>query len=833
MNGERIGPPRGFEEPRRPVASVELRAWAGEQALDAVSTGVVVDDATGAVLYANPAAVAMLGVGRSTLDAGTECSPEWSVVDEHGRTLTPAELPLHRCLETRRALTGAVIGVRRPDGGIGWLRIDARPLQDDAGRVRAVTLVFDDISEQRAVAAELARSEERVGVLRTAAGVGLWEWDLERASVWHDDVVAELVGRTIDDPPALLRTFGVEDGTVTGLMRLSGDRSRPTKIVGADGRVRWVVLTAERTGTAGTSGRISGCVVDVSELHAADAQVHELLDSMTDGYFSLMPDWTVERVSLQGAALLGRTVDELRGKHIWHEFPDAVGTEFDHHYERAMRGAHVEFEAYYSGLDAWYVVRARPLPGGGIAVHFRDVTADLEAARERERLLARAETAQVELAHEATHDALTGLPNRRALTTRLAKWVATGQLVAALFIDLDRFKLVNDSHGHTVGDDLLRQVGARLASSVRPRDMVARLGGDEFVIALACSSVEEVDQVAGRALAQFAEPFSIAGREFAVTASVGVAVAEPGDTPETLVRNADAALYRAKDAGRNRVVTFDDAMWSAVVRRVALETELRDALGRGDIVVHFQPIFDLHRGRPCGAEALARWTGSTFGPDEFIPIAEETGLIHRLGAAVLTAAVSGVDVVAPDTCAEDRVWVNVSGRQLNEPTYASDLICWAAELGATHRIGIEITESVLADDTATTVAALRRLADAGFRIAIDDFGTGYSSLARLAKYPVHMLKIDRSFLAELGTTAGTGIVAAIVDLAHALGAAACAEGIETPAQLAAMRDLGVDRVSGYLLARPVPIDGYAASLTAGVARLGAHDAMRAPAGALR
>jgi predicted signal transduction protein with EAL and GGDEF domain len=348
--------------------------------------------------------------------------------------------------------------------------------------------------------------------------------------------------------------------------------------------------------------------------------------------------------------------------------------------------------------------------------------------------------------------------------------------------------------------------------------MVARLGGDEFIVAVPIA-IGPGRELADRVVNAFRLPFAVRGHRVLVTASVGVVSRSPGATRETLVRDADAALYQAKDAGRDRVAVFDEAVRRRISACLAMESDLRAALQNQEIRAHYQPIFDVRTGTAIGVEALARWQHAQRGwvsPAEFIPVAEETGLVLAVGDAMLDAVGACYDRINGSLDGPAAVaWVNVSCRQLEDPSFAGHLIRRVEQSGLMGRIGFEITETALTRDNRVAEGTVHRLAAAGFLAAIDDFGTGYSSLARLAQYPVHMLKIDRSFVEGLSSDAGTLIVSAIVDLAHAIGAKACAEGVETPEQLAILCDLGVDEASGYYLCRPGPVDDLASGVAGG------------------
>jgi diguanylate cyclase (GGDEF)-like protein/PAS domain S-box-containing protein len=423
-----------------------------------------------------------------------------------------------------------------------------------------------------------------------------------------------------------------------------------------------------------------------------------------------------------------------------------------------------------------------------------------------------AEKRLIQLAH---FDALTGLPNRtlfyRKLASTLARAPARGWCVALLCIDLDRFKNVNDTRGHAIGDELLCQVSARLLQCVRVRDTVARLGGDEFGVIVAARDGERRAQlVSDRIRESLSEPFALKDHEITVTASVGIALS-PDDAAaaETLVQYADTAMYQAKDAGRNTSRFFKPRMNTDALARLDIETALRKALANEEFVLYFQPKIEVRSGRVCGVEALLRWQRPGFGlvpPGEFIGILEDTGLILPVGRWVIAAACGQIGAWRASSVGPIAVSVNVAGRQFIEGDVERDVTLALEE----HRITadlleLEMTESSLMMDAERTVHTLRNLRNLGVGVAIDDFGTGYSSLAYLRRFPLDKLKIDMAFIRGVTTNADDAAIAlAIIGMAHTLKLEVIAEGVETAAQLAWLRDHDCDQAQGYLFSRPVP-----------------------------
>jgi diguanylate cyclase (GGDEF)-like protein len=467
-------------------------------------------------------------------------------------------------------------------------------------------------------------------------------------------------------------------------------------------------------------------------------------------------------------------------------------------------------------------VGAKQKPYGVLAAHSREPREfrchELDFLQGIANVLAEAivrESAEDTMRYQALHDPLTDLPNRTLFVERLERWLAGAErgtgTAAVLFVDIDHFKVVNDGLGHVRGDQLLRAVARRLRAGLRPTDTVARVGGDEFVVL--CENLDSQDealQLAKRLSGALDDPFKVADHMHRVTASVGIAVWEPGATADDLMRDADAAMYRAKERGRARFELFHPGMRAWAESWFTIEEELRNAISRGELSNVYQPIVDPANGSIAGFEALVRWNHperGTVPPLDFIPVAEQNGLIVELGHAVLYEA-----------CVEARRWpeplrvsVNLSPRQLSDPGLVDSVQAVLRVTGlAPDRLSLEITESAFADDPALALAVLQRLKTLGVRLELDDFGTGYSSLTYVRMFPIDALKIDRSFVQGLcDSPEDAAIVEAVISMGRAMGLNVVAEGVESQDQATVLQTLGCTLAQGFLFSRPVPASALA------------------------
>jgi diguanylate cyclase (GGDEF)-like protein/PAS domain S-box-containing protein len=713
------------------------------------------------------------------------------------------------------------------NGHIVWLHNQAVQVHDDDGTPLYWQGFITDITERKRSAEALRHSEARLQSLMRNASDTICVLDRDGRIVYQSSSIEHLTGFTPEE---------IVGGTAADLLHpddLSMLGVRMAEVMATPGVHPPVIYRARhKDGTWRTieaiptnlldDPSVEGIVLncrDVTERQLAEAVLREseerfraLVQNGSDLITIIDRDGTIRFESPSIEHMLGYGVDDLIGANAFDLIhPDdaerVVAALTSVHVDRHLREPVAFRFCHADGTWRWLESTGRIVDGaGGIhgaVINSRDVT---------ERI-----ALEEQLEYQALHDDLTGLPNRTLLLDRLDQCVARAhrhhESIAVLFIDLDDFKLVNDSLGHAAGDEVLVLAARRLHHAVREGDTVARFGGDEFVIILG-HPVEADDAivVANRIAIALAEPFVVDGRELPVAASIGIALAT-GEwaNRDDLVRHADIALYRAKTKGKNTYDVFDETMHEAILHRIQLEADLRRAIERNEFVLHYQPTVSLKSGTIVGVEALVRWQHPERGlvsPAEFIPIAEETGLILPLGAWILRAACrQGAHWLAQSgDGARFSLSVNLSSRQFAEPGLVEQIADVLTESGfPAERLALEITESDAMGDAEATIHRLRALKALGIHLAVDDFGTGYSSLAYLKHFPVDVLKIDRSFIDGLGNDdADTAIVAAIVGMAQALGLRVVAEGVETTEQLAHLRDLNCDGAQGFLFSRPLP-----------------------------
>jgi len=612
-----------------------------------------------------------------------------------------------------------------------------------------------------------------------------------------------------------------------------------------NGDWRWF----ESAGRPYTEPKAGGVIVsrDVTErarfeeaLRESEDRFRRVFEDGPVGMALLGTDYRIVKVNNAMCRMLGYTERELMNMtFVDFTHPDDVKADMDQA-KALMEGA----QANYT-LEKRYIRKDGEVIWGELtATVIQDSQGNITCGLGMVQDITARKRAEETVRHLAFHDVLTGLPNRALLKDRLSMALAqanrAGTNVAVIFLDIDRFKLINDTLGHGVGDELLRNVGAQLQKLLREGDTVARVGGDEFTLVLpGMTGDEDIARAAKRVLRALAEPRMLAGRDVRVTASLGVAVyPTDGRDAETLLRNADTAMYRAKERGKDTFEMYTSSMNREGFQRLVLENSLRHALERREFIVHYQPQVELENLQVVGLEALVRWEHPERGlisPDEFIHVAEETGQIIPLGEQVLRMA-----------CEQSRAWqdaglpplrlaVNLSARQFQQRDLADTIARVLSETGLPPgQLQMEITEHVAMQDAGFTAATLKKLRDMGVQIAIDDFGTGYSSLSYLKAFPINTVKIDRSFVRDLTVDASdAAITRAIIAMAHSLNLKVTAEGVETADQLAFLRECGCDEFQGYIFSKPVPAQAFPSAVDGRLPQAAANGASSRANGATR
>ncbi|OMG52485.1 hypothetical protein BJN45_14405 [Azonexus hydrophilus] len=716
------------------------------------------------------------------------------------------------------ALVGSGLGAAYAGYGLIWLAIFA-------GMALVAWLGWLQLQRSKQVIAELQRSRQQLREAQRLAQIGSWELDIAGNRLFWSEELYRIFEMDPKDGPGdykrFLQIVHPEDRERVDQAYRNALRNREPyevehRMITADGHVRQIRERGESSyDEDGKPLRSIGTAQDITDIRRMESQMQLLGTAFHHSGEAIMitdHDNRIVTVNPAFTTLTGYSQQEVIGRNP--SMLSAGRTEaadYEKMWTAIVQKGYWQGEVWDRRKDGgvypkWLSISVMRDDEGSIRyyiAHFTDVSAE--------------RATEARLHHMAHHDMLTGLHNRFSLKDRLEHALALARRessrVALLFIDLDRFKVINDTLGHHVGDELLIHVSRRLRQCVRESDMVARLGGDEFVVML--SGVEHsssVAMVAEKLVASVAEPYPVGAHTLYTTPSIGIAIYPmDGNDSETLMKNADAAMYHAKSAGRNNFQFFDAKMNEAALERLGIEHALRQALGRDEFRLHYQPVIDVRTGRVSSVEALIRWQHPTRGllpPGLFIGVAEETGLIQPIGDWVIWAACRQLADFRAAGIAGVKMAINISAIQMRN----SDLSVLARGIIEAYSLVpgdlvFEITESVAMEHPDETVRVLDILHDMGVELALDDFGTGYSSLSYLRMFALDKLKLDRSFVEDIGQDIdGQVICDATIGLAHNLGLEVVAEGVETEEQLAYLKARGCNLIQGYLFSRPVPAD---------------------------
>jgi diguanylate cyclase (GGDEF)-like protein/PAS domain S-box-containing protein len=739
--------------------------------------------------------------------------------------------PSHRAeflakLRRNRMLTGNEISLRRKDGRTCWL-LESVHLLDGDPEILEGTVI--DITDRKLAENALRISEERYRLLIERMREGLVQAGNDGVLQFVNDRFCDMVGYTREELVGLQGDMLLAYPEDIELMR---EKTRlrmrhvadqyEIRIRRKDGTVIWLEIGGAPVMDA--AGNVVGSIGvhnDVTERRMAEEALRE-----SEARYRLMAENStdmISRTSNRGIVLyasdacrrlLGYEPSELVGRSFY-DFIFEVDREEVRYLSSLIHESGPTTFAYRvekkDGSLVWFETTSRSVRDA-LTGKIREIVGVSRDVTERKRV-------EEQIEYQAYHDALTGLPNRRLFRDRLTVALAHARRMkhplAVMFLDLDRFKVVNDTLGHSVGDELLKAIAARLQASLREEDSIARMGGDEFTVLLAdLKTPDAAAKIAQKVLDTVALPLQIEGTELFITTSIGIALfPSDGDTAEGLLANADHAMYRAKDAGRNSYQMFTPAMNSRALERLSLENDLRHALDRGELELHYQPQINIASGRVTGVEALLRWNRPGFGvvgPKEFIPIAEETRLIVTIGEWVLREACRQARAWQGERASGFRMAVNLSPRQFQHSDLPQVIAAALEHSGlAPGDLELEITESLAMQNTSRTISTLHRLREMGVQIAIDDFGTGHSSLNYLRNFPIDSVKIDQEFVQEIEVSApDRAIVSAVIGMARGLRLRVTAEGVETAEQLEFLREQGCEEVQGFLFGEPVPAKAF-------------------------
>lgn len=805
---------------RRITASAPLSTRRYRELLAALTEGVVMVSSTGKVIAANPSAEAILGIKAPEIEKALRNDSVWRAVHEDGRPLPPEDFPLRKTLRTGKPQRNLRAGIRLGRRATRWLSVSTQPVFSGSRRApAAVVASFEDVTQQRRVEAENARLLATVN----ASPDAITSTDLENRYISWNPGAERLFGYTAREalgekagwmiPEVKHRELhGYRDRVLRGETILNRESERIRK----DGQHLFVESNyapirdahGHVTGVVGVHRDVSPVKRMLMQLESSRELLRLALNGIPDVFVIYDRDLHVQFVNERGTEFFARSSQDIIGKRDEDLLPAEVTQTYQPLLARALATATTQsHEATFSLRGRSYSIAATYVPMVDEHGEIRQILGLMHDFTKRREVEER-------LAFMAQYDSLTGLPNRYLLLDRLDAAMQRARrnntLLGIMFLDIDRFKQINDTRGHTAGDHLLRQIAQRLAGTLRATDTVARLGGDEFTVLVEnASTAEEITSIAEKIRNVFSTPFNTESGEIFTTTSVGVTIYPFDDHDrDQLLKNADVAMYHAKQ-DRNAWQLFRPDMHVNSAGRLGMEIELRHALVRNEFELHYLPQLDVRSGALAGMEALLRWNNQELGavsPADFIPLAEDTGLIVPIGEWILRAA-----------CEQCRQWdragltpfpvsINIAGPQLRRGTLIQLISAMLTEYRLDPRwLALEFSESSIMRHAEETIRTLTDLRALGVSLAIDDFGTGFSNLGYLRRFPVNKIKVDVSYVRDIGSDPNDeAIVSAAVAMSKQLDIKTVAEGVETAAQLAYLAQLGCDEYQGYFFSKPIP-----------------------------
>ncbi|MCL5975478.1 MAG: EAL domain-containing protein, partial [Gammaproteobacteria bacterium] len=726
-------------------------------------------------------------------------------------------------LNNRQTWSG-VLKNKHKSGRTMYVLSTIAPIFEEQESITNYIGIQQDITDRLAAEQDLIESEARMAAVMDTVPDAIITINLDGTinsfnkaaeSIFgysSDEMIGQSVDIIVPDEYKEAHRNGIKRFAASGKGNIMGTRVELEALT-KSGRRIWIEMALSSV-NAGNKRYVTGLLRDISEKKVIEeaTRVSAVAFETQEGIFVTDASGKILKVNNAFTTLTGYTSADVVGK-----YPSILKSGQHDKYFYEQMWAQLEQQGFWSGevqnrrkngeiYPQWLSIN-RVENTQQNTHNYVAIMSDISKYREAEE----------QINFLAYHDVLTSLPNRALLKDRIGQALISAerhqQKLALLYMDLDRFKFINDSLGHAIGDKLLVKVAERLSEQVREEDTICRTGGDEFIILLPDTDADGAGHVAEKLVENITTLFEIDGNQLFVTLSIGISIyPDNGEDAESLNKHADTAMYRAKQAGRNQYQFFTTEMHSQIVYKLELEHALRFALNRGELSLVYQPLLDIKQNKITGAEALLRWRHPELGmisPLDFIPIAEETGMINPIGQWILHTAIAqckqwteaGHDLV---------IAINLSAVQFNNPLLVSMINSILDEYQlAANNLELEITESVAMINIDLTIKQLKALAEAGIRLSLDDFGTGYSSLNYLKKFPINKLKIDQSFVFDmLIDEDDEAIVDAVITLARSLGLKTLAEGVETPEHLQALKNKGCDFMQGFLFSRPVPAEQF-------------------------